>query len=253
MPEPADDDAEALELFTRRAEPRARARLVEIYDALAHRLAARFRGRGVSPDDLVQVARFGLLNAIDRFDPDRGVKFTTFAGRTIIGELKHHFRDHSWSMRVPRSLQNLWLETSKAVDQLTQRLGRNPTIAEIAGEIGIDEESVLEALDVGGAFNPASIEQPVGEGDGTSLGDLIGAVDASLEVAAERSSVSEHLAALPARERTILFLRFFEGRSQAEIAAEVGISQVHVSRLLTKTIEELRRALGEAETAAEHV
>jgi RNA polymerase sigma-B factor len=242
MPEP-DQDQEALELFARRTDADARRRIVEIYDPLAQRLASRFRGRGVDRDDLIQVARFGLINAIDRFDPERGVKFTTYAGRTIIGELKHHFRDHAWSLRVPRSLQNLWLEVSRAVDPLTQSLGRAPTITEISAHLEVPAEDILEALDAGSAFNAGSLDQPVGDDGGAVVSDLIGAFDASLDMAVERSSIAEHLAALPDRERTILYLRFYEGRSQSEIADEIGISQVHVSRLLSKVIEHLRGAV----------
>jgi RNA polymerase sigma-B factor len=242
MPEP-DQDQEALELFSRRTDADARRRIVEIYDPLAQRLASRFRGRSVDQDDLIQVARFGLLNAIDRFDPERGVKFTTYAGRTIIGELKHHFRDHAWSLRVPRSLQNLWLEVSRAVDPLTQDLGRVPTITEISAYLEVPAEDVLEALDAGSAFNVGSLDQPVGDEGGEVVGDLIGSLDASLEIADERSSIAEHLQALPDRERAILYLRFYEGRTQSEIAKEIGVSQVHVSRLVSKVIEHLRDAI----------
>ncbi|HSJ72073.1 MAG TPA: SigB/SigF/SigG family RNA polymerase sigma factor [Acidimicrobiia bacterium] len=242
MPEP-DQDQEALELFSRRADADARRRIVEIYDPLAQRLASRFRGRSVDRDDLIQVARFGLINAINRFDPDRGVKFTTYAGRTIIGELKHHFRDHAWSLRVPRSLQNLWLEVSRAVDPLTQSLGRVPTITEISEYLAVPAEDVLEALDAGSAFSVGSLDQPVGDEGGSVVGDLIGSLDAALDLADERSSIAEHLRALPDRERTILYLRFYEGRTQSEIAQEIGVSQVHVSRLVSKVIEQLRDAI----------
>jgi RNA polymerase sigma-B factor len=242
-----DLDREALELFSQRHRPEARRRIVEIYDPLAQRLASRFRGRGVPMDDLIQVARYGLINAIDRFDPDRGVKFTTFAGRTIIGELKHHFRDHAWPLRVPRSLQNLWLEVSRALDPLTQHLGRTPTIAEISKYLEVPQEDILEALDAGSVFKTGSLDQPVDPEGGTSVGDLIGSTDSTLDTADERSSITEYLASLPERERTILFMRFYEGSTQSEIAAEVGVSQVHVSRILAKVIEQLRREIARGE------
>jgi RNA polymerase sigma-B factor len=242
MPE-ADADLEALKLFDDRHDEANRRRIVEIYDPLAQRLARRFRGRGVAPDDLVQVARFGLMNAIDRFDPERGVKFTTFAGRTVIGELKHHFRDHAWSLRVPRSLQNLWLETSKAVDELTQKLARTPTIADISEHIGVPEEDILEALDAGEAFTAGSLDQPLGDEGGAPIGDLLGSIDAALDAVDEHSTLSEHLRMLPQREQTILYLRFFDGLTQSEIADEIGVSQVHVSRLLSRTIDHLRRVV----------
>lgn len=242
MPE-QDPDQEALDLFPRRDEPAARRRIVEIYDPLARRLAARFRDRGVSTDDLLQVARYGLMNAIDRFDPSLDVKFTTFAGRTIVGELKHHFRDHAWALRVPRSLQNLWLEISAAVDALTQRLGRPPTIGEISTELRVPEEGILEALDAGGAFSTRSLDQPVGDESGESVGDLVGGEDESLAVSDDLATLAAHLARLPTRERTILYLRFYEGHTQAEIAEVIGVSQVHVSRLLSRVIERLRAAI----------
>jgi RNA polymerase sigma-B factor len=236
-------DADEAALFARRQQPEERRILVEMHDELAQRLARRFRGRGVAIDDLIQVARFGLLNAIDRFDPERGIKFTTFAGRTIIGELKHHFRDQSWSVRAPRSLQNLWLETSRAVDHLSQRLLRSPTIAEIADYLDVEEERVLEALDAGGAYTAASLDQPVAGDADTSVGDLIGDLDPAMQHSEARSTLADHIRSLPQRERTIVYLRFFEGRTQSEIAAEVGVSQVHVSRLLTKTLDDLREAI----------
>lgn len=228
------------ELFRNRHDPEARAALVERYDSLAQRLARKFRGRGTPLDDLIQVARYGLLNAIDRFEPDRGVRFSTFADRTIIGEVKHHFRDEAWSVRVPRSLQNLWLQASKAAEELSQQLGRNPTIAEIAESLDVDEDHVLEAMDAGGGFKVASLDRPVSEDRSTALVEFIGTDDASLQRTADVASVSDAIAALPERERTILYLRFFEGKTQKEVAAVVGISQVHVSRLLRQAIATVR-------------
>lgn len=228
------------ELFEDRHDPRTRAEIVERYDVLAQRLARKFRGRGTELEDLVQVARFGLLNAIDRFDPDRGVRFSTFAGRTIIGEIKHHFRGEAWSIRVPRSLQNLWLRTSKAIEELGQRLGRNPTIGEIALHLDVDEDEVLEAMDAGGGFNSSSLDRPVGETGGASVGDLMGDRDTSLERTPEWAEAAEAVRELPERERAIVYMRFFEGKTQKEIAARVGVSQVHVSRLLRRTLAELR-------------
>ncbi len=230
------------DLFARRREPDARRALVEEYDWLAKRLARRFRGRGVELDDLIQVARYGLLNAIDRYDPDRGVKFTTYAGRTIVGEIQHHFRDQAWSLRVPRSLQNLWLEVSRTVEDLSQSLGRSPTIGEIADAIGVDEDRVLEALEAGDAFTASSIDQPFGADDDRTPTDVVGGPDPAMEHVLERSDLTEHLAALPERQRTILYLRVFEGRTQSEIADVVGVSQVHVSRLLSRALDSLKAA-----------
>ncbi len=229
------------ELFARRDDPDARALLAERHDPLAQRLARRFVGRGTPLDDLVQVARFGLLNAIDRFDPDLGVRFSTFAGRTIVGELKHHFRDDAWAIRVPRSLQNLWLRTSTAVDELSQQLGRTPTVDEIAETLDVEPDEVLEALDAGGEFHSASLDRPVGDEPKTPLVDLVGGQDQVLERTPVRAVLSEAMEDIPERERDIVYMRFYEGKTQQEIADAVGVSQVHVSRLLRRTLEDLRR------------
>lgn len=248
---PTEEEARILELFAEREEPEARRELVEMFDGLAQRLARRFRGRGVQVDDLVQVARYGLLKAIDRFDPEREVLFTTFAGRTIVGEIKHHFRDQAWSVRVPRSLQNLWLEVSKTVDELTHALGRSPTVAEIAGQMDVGEDEVLEALDAGAAYSAASLDRPLGEDTEVTVIDQLGEVDPGLEIAADAGELSPLLQALPERERKVLYLRFFDGRTQAEIAEEVGVSQVHVSRILSRTLDQLRQAMKRPEPSAE--
>jgi RNA polymerase sigma-B factor len=239
-----NDPARLAELFDEREQPDARRELVEMFDGLAQRLARRFRGRGVAVDDLVQVARYGLLKAIDRFDPDREVLFSTYAGRTIIGEIKHYFRDQAWSVRVPRSLQNLWLDVSRAVDELTHTLGRSPSISEIAEQLDVDEEMVLEALDAGAAYTASSLDRPVGEDGETTVLDHLGDIDPEFETAAVRGALAVHLQALPERERIVVYLRFFDGRTQAEIATEIGVSQVHVSRILSRTLEDLRNELG---------
>ena len=188
-------------------------------------------------------ARYGLLKAIERFDADRGIQFSTFAGRTIIGEIKHYFRDQAWSVRVPRSLQNLWLEVSRAVDELTHSQGRSPTISEIAEQLDVPEEEVLEALDAGAAYTASSLDRTIGEEGDTTVVDQIGDVDPGYETAAIRRVMSAELQALPERERTVLYLRFFDGRTQAEIADEIGVSQVHVSRILSRTLDQLREAV----------
>ena len=234
------------EMFAHRQDPRTRAAIAERYDGLAQRLARKFRGRGTELDDLVQVARFGLVNAIDRFDPARGVRFSTFASRTIVGEIKHHFRREAWSIRVPRSLQNLWLRTSRAIEELSQQLGRNPTITEIARHIDVDEDEALEAMDAGGGFTSASLDRPIGDSGSTSVVDVIGGRDASLERIPEWAEVADMVRDLPERERTIVYLRFFEGRTQEEIAMHVGVSQVHVSRLLRSTLAQIRDHLDES-------
>ncbi len=237
-------DAE-LELFQQRDDPVARARLVAAYEGIAIRLAARYRGRGEPEDDLQQVARLGLLNAIDRFDADYGVKFATYATRTIVGELKRHLRDRTWSIRVPRSLQERWLETNRAAEDLTHRLHRSPTVDEIAAEIGASRDEVLEAMDAGSAYTAGSLDVPVGSEDGDAvLADRLGAIDADLETAGPWAFAVEQIRALPARERAILVMRFFEDKSQTEIAEAIGVSQMHVSRLLRRSLSKLRETSG---------
>lgn len=234
--------------FAARDQDSARRELVKEYDGLAKRLASRYRGRGEPKDDLEQVARLGLLKAIDRFDPDFGVQFATFATRTIVGELKRHLRDKTWSIRVPRSLQELWLEVSRAAEDLTHRLERSPTIDEIAAHVGASREDVLEALDAGSAYTASSLDSPVGNEDGSSatLADLMGRIDEDIEQAGLWAVAVDHIRGLPDRERAILVMRFFEDRSQSEIAEEMGISQMHVSRLLRRSLAELRQKVGAA-------
>lgn len=231
------------ELFDRRTEQACLSELAKRYDYLVKQLARKFYGRGADLDDLEQVGRLALLNAADRFDPDRGVKFSTYAGRTIIGEIKHYFRGHAWSVRVPRSLQELWLRTSKATGELSQKLGRSPTVAEIADFLDVTTEEVLEALDAGGGLRPASLDSPVGEDGSTTLGAMIGGRDPGIADALEWTELEPALEGLDERARTIVYLRFFEGKTQDEISDVVGVSQVHVSRLLRAALEEIREAL----------
>jgi len=235
---------ELAELFARRDEAGPRERLVEEYRDLADRLAERFVKRRDERDDLQQAARLALLKAIDRFDVERGVKFSTYATRTIVGELKRYRRDRSWGVRVPRSLQESWMNSLRAREDLTHRLGRTPTVAEIAAEIGVAVDEVLEAMDVGNAYNMDSVDRPVGEdeGGGATVVDLLGGADPDLAQVEWLSDLAEPVAALEERERTILFLRFYHGMTQSEIAEEVGISQMHVSRLLRRTLDRLREA-----------
>lgn len=238
-------DASEAAWFADRTSPESRRLIVEKYDRLATGLARRFAGRGEPMDDLVQVARFALVKAIDRFEPEREVQFSTFATKSILGELKRHLRDKAWSVRVPRSLQERFLEVGRAVETLTHRLGRSPSIAEIADHLELSAEEVLDAMDAGSAYRAASLDAPVGdESSSARLGDLLPSPDHVLGRSAERATVSDHLEALPARERTVLYMRFFEDKSQREIGETLGISQMHVSRILRKTIDELRAALG---------
>ena len=234
------------EKFTRFAETRdtrLRDELVEAHLGLAEYLARRFANRGEPLDDLVQVASLGLLKAVDRFDPARGVEFSTYATHTVVGELKRHFRDKGWAIRAPRRMQELYLRLGKVVASLGQELGRSPTIGELAVETEVSEEEVLEALEAGQAYRLASIDAPVaGDGEPDTLGSRLGVDDPGLSDADSRATLSPLLAQLPPREQLILHLRFFEGLTQSEIAGRLGISQMHVSRLLARSVARLRSA-----------
>jgi RNA polymerase sigma-B factor len=224
-----------------------RERLVEQFIGLVEFLARRFRNRGEPLEDLVQVGTIGLLKAIDRFDLERQVEFSTYATPTIVGELKRHFRDKGWAVRVPRRLQELHLELTKVVGHLGHDLGRSPTVAEIAQAASITEEEVLEGLEIAQAYNFTSLDAPIDTGDGgsTSFADQLGEDDEHLENLEYRASLAPEMAKLPDRDRTILYLRFFKGLTQSEIADRLGISQMHVSRLLNRTLTQLREAFEE--------
>ena len=237
---PRGDSAEIIALFRELPDPDAREALVKEFLPLAEHLARRFSGRGESVDDLSQVASLGLLHAIDRFDPDREVQFSTFAAVTILGELKRHFRDRGWAIRVPRNVQESAMLVNRVLRELWQQLGRSPTVQEIAKRAGLSEEQVLEAMDAVQAYSTASLDAPTGE-DGSPASETLGAVDQRFEISEEWLSVAPALQALPERERSILYLRFFQGLTQSEIAERIGISQMHVSRLLTQTLERLRK------------
>ena len=224
-----------------------RERLVEQHIGLVEFLARRFRNRGEPLEDLVQVGTIGLLKAIERFDLEREVEFSTYATPTIVGELKRHFRDKGWAVRVPRRLQELHLELTKVVGHLGQDLGRSPTVAEIAEATGATEETVLEGLEIAQAYNFTSLDAPIDtdEGGSTSFADQLGEDDEHLENLEYRASLAPEMAKLPERERRILYLRFFKGLTQSEIADKLEISQMHVSRLLNRTLTTLRQALEE--------
>jgi RNA polymerase sigma-B factor len=235
--------------YARTRDQNLRDELVASHLPLAEYLARRFSNRGEPLDDLIQVASLALLKAVERFDPDRGLEFSTFATPTIVGELKRHFRDKGWAVRVPRRVQELHLHLSSVVSSLAQELGRSPTIPEIAREAGASEEEVLEAMEAGRAYRLSSIDAPrAGEGsddEGGGISARLGEDDPGLGHVELRMELSPLLDSLPERERTILHLRFFEGLTQSEIAARLGISQVHVSRLLARSLQQLREE-GEA-------
>ncbi|WP_412740997.1 RNA polymerase sigma factor SigF [Krasilnikovia sp. MM14-A1259] len=222
---------------------RLRDRAIEAWLPLARHLAHRYSGRGEPTDDLIQTATIGLIKAVDRFDPSRGVDFTGYAIPTIIGELKRHFRDRTWSVRVPRRLQELRLAITEANAHLTHSLGRCPTVADIAAHLELTEEDVLEGLEGARAYTATSLSTPISADGNTALGDTLGAEDHEYELAETRVALGPALAMLDAREQKILTLRFYGNLTQSQIAAQVGISQMHVSRLLTKALGKLRNEL----------
>jgi RNA polymerase sigma-B factor len=249
-----DTDATALSLLTLLADlpegspdrPRVRARLIELYIPLAEYLARRFRNRGELLDDLVQVANLGLIKSVDGYDITRGAAFTSYAIPMIVGELKRHFRDKGWDVRVPRRVQELRLQIGKVTEDLTHTLGRSPTVADLATRLQVTEEDIIEGLDSGHAYRALSLHAPVGGEDGdTGLVDLIGDVDHDMENVEHREALRPLIAKLPAREQKIIAMRFFGNMTQSQIANELGISQMHVSRLLSHALGVLREGLFE--------
>ena len=223
---------------------RIRGELVELHLPLVEYLARRFRNRGEWLDDLTQVATIGLIKSIDRFDLARGVEFSTYATPTIVGEIKRHFRDKGWAVRVPRRLQELKLALTKAISDLAQREGRAPTVAEIAAHLQMSEEEVLEGLESANAYSTVSLDAPdSGDDDAPAVAESLGMLDEALEGVEYRESLKPLLEQLPSREKRILLLRFFGNMTQSQIATELGISQMHVSRLLARTLAQLREGL----------
>ena len=241
------DRARARELFEQlktTTDPRVRDELVEMHLPLVEYLARRFRNRGEPLDDLVQVATIGLIKSVDRFDTERGVEFSTYATPTIVGEIKRHFRDKGWAIRVPRRLQELKLALTKATSDLSQRQGRAPTVAELAIYLKLSEEEILEGLESANAYSAISLDSPDGgDDDSPAVADTLGQVDEALEGVEYRESLKPLLEKLPPREKKILLLRFFGNMTQSQIATELGISQMHVSRLLARTLSQLREGL----------
>ena len=239
----ADRDAirEVFADYARTGDIVLRDQLVTAHMGLAAYLARRFANRGQPLDDLVQVASLGLLKAVDRFDPGLGIEFSTYATTTIVGELKRHLRDKGWAVRAPRRMQELYLTLSRVVDTLGQELGRSPNIAELAAEVQVSEEDVLEALEAGQAYRFASLDAPRPDSDTQeALGERLGQEDVDLARAEERATLGPLLDQLPPRQRQVVQLRFFEGLTQSEIARRLGISQMQVSRLLTRSVAQLR-------------
>ena len=218
-----------------------RAALIERHLPLVTFMARKFADRGEPFDDLIQVGTIGLIKAIDRFEISKGFEFSTFATPTIVGEIKRHFRDKTWAIRVPRRLQELGAAITKANNELTQKLDRSPTPKEIAKHLGVTVDEVAEALESNAAYSTVSLDS--GSDESPTIGDSVGSLDEALEGVEYRESLKPLLAALDDREKRILQMRFFDNLSQSQIATELGISQMHVSRILTKVLSQLRTGL----------
>lgn len=234
----AIDEATLLRRYHERGDLEARRELVERMMPLVRHIARRYANRGEPLDDLVQVGAVGLIKAVDRFDVDRGVKLSTFAAPNIAGEIKRHFRDRGWSIRVPRDIQELNAKLTRATDRLTTKLQRSPTIAELAEAVGATEDQVLDAMQGAQNYSTVSFEEPIGD-NRTAL-EVLGAEDDNFMTAERRVLLAGGMGALAEREQEIIRLRFFEGLTQREIADRVGMSQMHVSRLIRRSLDDMR-------------
>jgi RNA polymerase sigma-B factor len=244
-------DAETEQLFrdyTRTRDPVIRDQLVMMHQNLVRFLAGKFANRGEALEDLVQVGVIGLINAIDRFDPERGTKFSTYATPTIVGEIRRHFRDKAWSLKVPRRLQELNLAANKVAERLSQTLGRPPTIQDIAHEVGTTEEETLEAIELGNAYDTVSLDSKLsheGESAPLTLAEFVGGLDGSLQAIETYGDLKQAMECLEPREKAIIYYRFFKDMSQTEVARRLNISQMHVSRLQQKALKRLKELLSE--------
>ena len=239
------EDRELLRRYREHGDADARDRLIAGHLPLVRALARRYAGRGEPLEDIEQVGAIGLIKAIDRFDLGRDVSLATYVTPNVVGEIKRHFRDKGWSIRVPRSLQELSARMASTIDDLTAALGRSPSVAEIAEALDTSKEEVLEALEVGSAYTALSLDAgPGGDGDGTDPMDTIGGEDAGFDRSEDRVTLEPALARLPDREREILRMRFEEGLPQTQIAERVGLSQMHVSRLIRRSLATMREELG---------
>jgi RNA polymerase sigma-B factor len=245
------EDLRLLERYHREDDKAARDALVERFLPLARQLARRYERQDEPLDDLLQVASMGLVKAIDRFDPSRGTAFSSFAVPTILGELKRYFRDVGWAVHVPRGMQERALEVNRAVSELSRTLSRSPTPAEIAEFTELALEEVLEAMEAATAYDSVSLEAPRSNGDGNGDGDAgevvdrLGGEDPGYELAEYSATIAPQLRALPERDRLVLHLRFVEDLTQSEIAERIGVSQMHVSRLIRKALEQVRTGIGD--------
>jgi RNA polymerase sigma-B factor len=240
-------DAELWRRFARDRDPATREELVRRYMPFAKRLALRYRGASESFDDLLQVADLGLLGAIDRFDPERGIPFTAFASPTILGELKRHFRDRVWTVRVPRGLHDRMADVEKAIGELTRELQRSPSVGEIAERLGLEQTDVLEAMEANHNRRPLSLDRPAGGDDSeeSPASEWIGSEDGGYELVEGRIALDAALPYLDERERLVLRLRFVEDMTQSQIAERIGHSQMHVSRILRHALNRIREQIRE--------
>lgn len=242
-------DQETEELFRQYVatrDPAIREKLVLAHQNLVRFLASKFANRGEPLEDLVQVGIIGLINAIDRFDPDRGTKFSTYATPTIVGEIRRHFRDKAWSLKVPRRLQELNLAANKAAEEITQQTGRPPTVQDIAAHLGATEEETLEAIELGNAYDTVSLDSKLlyeGESAPASLAEILGGTDGSLERVETYGDLTAAMDRLEPREKAIIYYRFFKDMSQTQVAERLNISQMHVSRLQHKALKHLKEIL----------
>jgi RNA polymerase sigma-B factor len=248
VPDRTREDRVLFQRYLVDGDPAAKEALVDRFLPLARQLARRYQRAEEPLDDLVQVASLGLLKAIDRFDPERQIAFSSYAVPTILGELKRHFRDRTWAVRVPRDLQELSLRVDRAIGTLSRDLHRAPSVGEIATAIGASEEQVLEALEASGAYRAASFDAPRAGGDddtGDTMGDAVGLDDSGFGLAEDRATLDRLMQAIGEREREVLRLRFVEDLTQAEIGERIGVSQMQISRLIRQSLARLRSAAGE--------
>ena len=236
------EDRELFERYRRDGDQQARDQLVDRFLPLARQLARRYQRASEPLDDLLQVASMGLIKAIDRFDLDREIAFSSYAVPTILGEIKRYFRDKTWAVRVPRDLQELTLRVDRAVSELAEGLHRQPSVLEIAEAVGADEEGVLEALQAGGAYRAVSFDAPrgAGEDEPATLADSIGVDEGGFDRAEERATLESLLSSVSAREREVLRMRFEEDMTQAQIGEVIGVSQMQVSRVIRQALARLR-------------
>jgi RNA polymerase sigma-B factor len=239
---------ELFEKYQKTRDPQVREELILAHMNLVRYLARKFANRGEPLEDLTQVGMIGLMNAIDRFDPGRGIRFATYATPTIVGEIRRYFRDRGWAVKVPRRLQELNLAANKAIDALTQKLNRPPTVPELAQEMEISEQEALEAMELGDMYELPSLDGDMGGGSDetrSKLSDYVGQVDEEIEKFDRRVRLAEALSALSPRERKIIELRFFDNLSQTQVAERLNISQMHVSRLQQRALAKLRESVRE--------